>query len=81
MKRSVYPTAMLKFDEIKRAVKWLNVLLLQWLFIRLFANVEDDDTVTALGFYWGAVPLTGWWGPYRYVTKNRKPRLLWVRFL
>ena len=45
------------------------------------ATVEEDDTVTSLGFFFGAVPLTGWWGDYVYVTRDRKPRLLWVRFL
>ena len=72
---------MTKFEEIKSSVKWLNVLLLQWLLVRLFATVEEDDTVTSLGFFFGAVPLTGWWGDYVYVTRARKPRLLWVRFL
>jgi hypothetical protein len=72
---------MTKFEEIESSVKWLNVLLFQWLFVRLFATVEEDDTVTALGFFFGAVPLTGWRGDYVYVTRDRKPRLLWVRFL
>lgn len=76
-----YLTSMLKFKEIHSAMKWLNFLLLQWFFVRLFATVKDDDTVTALGFHFGAMPLTGWWGPFHYTTKNKKPRLLWIRLL
>lgn len=54
---------------------WLgrfNYLILQWFFVRL-ARLEDADTGERRGWslIWGAVPLTGWGTPYRWV--RRKP--------
>jgi len=73
---------MTKFEEIKPAVKWLNVLLFQWLFVRLFATVDEEtDEVSSIGFFGGVAPLTGWWGKYLYVTTNGKPRFLWMWLL
>lgn len=44
-------------------VGWLNILLFQWLFVRL-----------AYGDRWRVLkwilPLTGWWSDYRYIGKH-----------
>jgi len=82
----------MKYTRIERLLSAVNLLFFQWFFLRAFVQVEEDDTVTAVGLHFGALPLTGWIMParlnplgwrndYVYVTRNRKPRLLWVRFL
>jgi hypothetical protein len=47
---------------------WLNVLVLQWLGLRLAYSIEraDSATVTEWRLMRWIVPLTGWWHPYRY---------------
>lgn len=52
----------------------LNYLILQWFFVRL-ARIEDAETGAYWGWtlIWGAVPLTGWRTPYRWVLR-RRPR-------
>jgi hypothetical protein len=46
-----------------------NFLLFQWFFLRL-AFVYDEVGGELKYRHWmfihGIVPLTGWWGPYRY---------------
>lgn len=73
---------MIKFKEIESIMKWLNVLLFQWLFVRFYATVDEKTgAVSTVGFFGGVVPLTGWWGDYRYITRNGKPRFLWMWLL
>lgn len=50
---------------------WLNYLVLQWFFVRL-AKMVDEDSGEVVGYRWltGIVPLTGWGGPYMYITKR-----------
>jgi hypothetical protein len=47
----------------------LNMAILQWLFIRLQATVENGQIVKfkVIG---PVVPLTGWWSPYVFLGKN-----------
>jgi len=49
-------------------VGWLNILILQWLFIRL-AYVTDTEKPDWCGWKLqkGIVPLTGWWSDYIYI--------------
>ena len=47
---------------------WLNILILQWFFVRLawYKYDESDEVFYTL---WGPVlPLTGWWG--RFIPKK-----------
>lgn len=43
----------------------------QFLFIRVFKNVEKGETVNYGILYW-VLPLTGWWNNYIVLTKNKK---------
>lgn len=45
-------------------VGWLNIVFLQWFFIRLFYSVSYQDNVGSYGLIFPIVPLTGWWGDY-----------------
>lgn len=56
---------------------FFNYFLFQWFFLRFFAEVEEDEC-EYFGILFGAAPLSGWADkPYRYVTKNKKPKLIW----
>lgn len=48
-------------------VGWLNVLILQWFFVRLqgaFDEHEDGTTATYWALILPVIPLTGWWSNY-----------------
>jgi hypothetical protein len=48
----------------------LNFVVLQWFFVRLEASIETPvipgKSEMTLGWITHIVPLTGWWGYYRY---------------
>ena len=48
----------------KTWVGWLNIIVLQWLFVRLFYATNDQDEVVNYGFIFPVLPLTGWWSDY-----------------
>lgn len=52
----------------------LNQLFLQWLFVRLQAEVvsEKDRTITGFKLIGFIVPLTGWWSDYVWAWKLMK---------
>jgi hypothetical protein len=54
-------------------VGWLNLLLLQWLFIRLQVSVDTDTgeivRYQVIGFF---LPMTGWWSNYVWLAKKFK---------
>ena len=57
-------------------LKLLNVIVLQWFFVRL-AKIVDTKTKIIVGwdFLRWIVPLTGWWSDYRFVgRKDRNQR-------
>lgn len=43
---------------------WLNVLLIQWLFVRLVTHTNDDGSPAGFGLMGFVVPCTGWWSDY-----------------
>jgi len=45
--------------------------LVQFLFIRIFKNVENGKVIN-YGILYFVVPLTGWWNNYIVLTKNGK---------
>lgn len=45
-------------------VGWLNIIVLQWFFTRLYYSVNDQGGVEYYGLYFPIVPLTGWWSDY-----------------
>ena len=46
----------------ERVLFWLNVLIFQWFFVRLWYSYAEDsnDTLGQLGFLFPILPLTGW---------------------
>lgn len=60
-------------DKIKRVNKrtwlgWLNIIVLQWFFIRLARNFRDDE-LTGFSVIGLILPMTGWGLPYAYIFK------------
>ena len=45
-------------------IKWLNIIALQWFFIRLFYQIEDNGEISGYGLLLPIIPLTGWWSNY-----------------
>lgn len=45
-------------------VGWLNIIILQWFFIRLYYSVNEQNSIECYGFLFPIVPLTGWWSDY-----------------
>jgi len=45
-------------------IGWLNIIILQWFFVRLFYLENDRGNVENYGFMFPIVPLIGWWGNY-----------------
>lgn len=46
---------------------WINFLLVQWFFTRIFRN----DDWTKFGLLRPVLPLTGWWNNYIYIFPKR----------
>jgi hypothetical protein len=45
-------------------VGWLNIIILQWFFVRLFYQLKDNGEILGYGLLLPVVPLTGWWNDY-----------------
>lgn len=45
-------------------VGWLNILILQWFFVRLYYT---ECKKTKWGLLKKVVPLTGWWNEFVYI--------------
>lgn len=45
-------------------IGWLNIIILQWFFTRLYWSQDDQGNVQGYGFLFPVVPLTGWWSDY-----------------
>jgi len=52
-------------------VGWLNLLVVQWLFFRIYWNTEPDGEVLGWGILGPVLPVSGWFG-LRYIP--RKPK-------
>ena len=50
----------------KTWVGWLNVLIIQFFFVRL----SYGETPTQWGLLRGIVPCTGWWNDYKFFPKR-----------
>jgi len=55
----------------KTWVGWLNIFLIQWLFIR----IAYGTNWTIIGFI---VPCSGWWNDYKFLGKKWQKNLIWV---
>jgi hypothetical protein len=45
-------------------IGWLNIIILQWFFVRLYYVENDQNVIERCGLIYPIVPLTGWWGNY-----------------
>lgn len=45
-------------------VGWLNILLLQWLFVRLYYVIDSNDQMKSYGILLPIIPFTGWYTNY-----------------
>lgn len=45
-------------------VGWLNLIVLQWFFVRLFYSMNDAGQIEHYGLFFPIVPLTGWRSDY-----------------
>jgi hypothetical protein len=45
-------------------IGWLNIIVMQWLFVRLFYIQEDNGQISGYGILFPIFPLTGWWNGY-----------------
>lgn len=71
---------------------WLNLLILQWLSVRLFREVDgilgfnpdgtfklSSGSVRLIGLWWGIIPRTGWGEvPYRYYPGKSQQQREWI---
>lgn len=48
-------------------IGWLNVLIIQWFFIRICYVLGDDGKPKSIGFLGMVIPLTGWYSDFAYV--------------
>ena len=48
-------------------VGWLNILILQWFFIRLAYSINLNNQHTKYLILKWIVPTTGWWSDYKYI--------------
>ena len=48
---------------------WLNLLILQWFFLRLAEGRDGDGNHYNWKLFFGIVPATGWNKPYKYLWK------------
>ena len=55
-------------------VGWLNIIILQWFFIRLYYIENDQNIIENYGIMFPIVPLTGWWNNY-FPTKYWKIKI------
>jgi len=55
-------------------LKFVNVFIFQWLFIRLQKTVHDEEDLNPGAIGWGIIgfilPTTGWTNEYRYILKS-----------
>ena len=49
----------------------LNIVLLQWFFIRLCSVTYDDNDNEDWGLMYFVLPMTGWWSDYIHLGKPR----------
>lgn len=49
-------------------IGWLNIIVLQWFFIRLYyveaTQNSAESYIERYGFMFPIIPLTGWWSDY-----------------
>lgn len=45
-------------------IGWLNIIILQWFFVRLYYVENEQNNIKNYGFIFPIVPLTGWWSDY-----------------
>jgi hypothetical protein len=50
---------------------WLNILIIQWFFIRLARVLDDNGNTIKFKIIGIIVPVTGWFSDYIYVYKIR----------
>jgi hypothetical protein len=51
---------------------WINILLLQWLFIRAVAVCDRDRNLVGVGILYFVLPITGWFSGYIPRSPRRK---------
>jgi len=61
--------------------KFVNVFVLQWLFIRLTKQMGKDKqgnytVIERWSLQYWIMPLTGWWGDFKYL--NKKPKFWYL---
>jgi hypothetical protein len=63
----------MKYKPILFGYSWigiLNILLLQWFFVRLQATADKDMNITKFEIIGPIVPMTGWWSKYVWLSKR-----------
>lgn len=61
-------------------VGWLNIILFQWVFVRLYRSWGCGDEygkVIAYGFFYPILPLTGW--TTDFVPQRFSAMVIWAR--
>ena len=71
----IVPDRPIKIRPVVGDYSWIgiaNMVLFQWLFIRLEATLvsRENPTVHHLRFIGPILPLTGWWSDYRWLTRD-----------
>lgn len=61
--------------------KFLNVFILQWLFVRLTKHLKKDEQgnytiIERWSLQYWVIPLTGWSTNFKYL--NKKPKFLYL---
>jgi hypothetical protein len=56
----------------KSWVGWLNIFILQWLFIRLAYSINLNRQHTKYIILKWIVPTTGWWSDFVYIYKKKE---------
>lgn len=57
-------------------LKFINMFLAQWLFIRFTKNFDEDGKFLGYGILGFVLPMTGWRGDFKYVFCNFSKLLL-----
>jgi hypothetical protein len=69
----------MKYKPIMLGYSWiglLNLVLLQWLFVRVQATVDTTSgEITKFKIIGPIVPMTGWWSKYIWLKKSSKGKL------